>query len=379
MNDLKRQAVEADLQFQIMLNYQGDMDEFSDMSDAARRRDRWFTALITRVFRIQNNDEMLGKSMGFVQEAFAVAYRRMLPYDLQLQHRPFQYWGRTHIPSSAPVALEYLVEKQDVLLPTWAEKLKGRRLGCFIIDAPMGLRGDAAWTLTQVISVVGSIEQWCTPPYTIVLYSLYGLNEVQRALDEADKIKKRKQGGGLQVTHFIMDTLQEGRAGPGSNLSTHMTQEVVVIHPGSVNLNLEAGPHPVRSFPPLMSTSPHNDPNTTEGGFFLHNDNTKVNLSQKPLLQLEFLLRTCHQGNWVVDMCCGSGSGLIAALRMGFPVAGFDSNQTQVDAAKRRVTLFAQQESDASALDGECMEAFDSGEDSAESDLTSAPLTTMTA
>ncbi len=43
-------------------------------------------------------------------------------------------------------------------------------------------------------------------------------------------------------------------------------------------------------------------------------------------------------------MCCGSGSGLIAALRMGFPVAGFDSNQTQVDAAKRRVSLFAQQE-----------------------------------
>ena len=79
-------------------------------------------------------------------------------------------------------------------------------------------------------------------------------------------------------------------------------------------------------------------------GFFLYNDNSKVNLSQKPLLQLEFLLRTCHQGNWVVDMCCGSGSGLIAALRMGFPVAGFDSNQTQVDAAKRRVSLFAQQE-----------------------------------
>ncbi|KAL0018283.1 hypothetical protein WJX77_009248 [Trebouxia sp. C0004] len=65
-------------------------------------------------------------------------------------------------------------------------------------------------------------------------------------------------------------------------------------------------------------------------------------------------------------MCCGSGSSLIAALRIGYPVAGFDNNKTQVDAAKSRVAKFAQQVRDASALDREYMEAFDSDEESAE-------------
>ena len=50
-------------------------------------------------------------------------------------------------------------------------------------------------------------------------------------------------------------------------------------------------------------------------------------------------------------MCCGSGSGLIAALRMGYSVAGFDTNKTQVDAARRRVASFAQQEVILRALD----------------------------
>ncbi|DBB00791.1 TPA: hypothetical protein ACH3X1_000723 [Trebouxia sp. C0004] len=77
-------------------------------------------------------------------------------------------------------------DKQDVSLPTWAGKLRGKKLGCFIIDVPMGLQGDTAWSLQQVIAVVKSIEQRCTPPYTIVLYSLYSMYDVQRALDEAD-------------------------------------------------------------------------------------------------------------------------------------------------------------------------------------------------
>lgn len=57
--------------------------------------------------------------------------------------------------------------------------------------------------------------------------------------------------------------MQEGRAVPGSNLYTHMFQDVLVIHPGSVILNLEAGPHPVRSFGPLSGA--HNDELTSGG------------------------------------------------------------------------------------------------------------------
>lgn len=70
----------------------------------------------------------------------------------------------------------------------------------------------------------------------------------------------------------------------------------------------------------------------------------KVNLSQKPLLELEFLLRVCHQGGWVVDLCCGSGSGLIAAMRLGYNVAGFDIKEAQVNATKARIQKFSEQE-----------------------------------
>ena len=67
----------------------------------------------------------------------------------------------------------------------------------------------------------------------------------------------------------------------------------------------------------------------------------KVNTSQKPLLQLEFLLRVCHQGGWVVDLCCRSSSGLIAGLRMGYNVAGFDIKEMQVKASRDRIKAFA--------------------------------------
>ena len=69
-----------------------------------------------------------------------------------------------------------------------------------------------------------------------------------------------------------------------------------------------------------------------------------MNKFQKPLLQLEFLLRVCHQGGWVVDLCCGSGSGVIAALRLGFSAAGFDIRQEQVDATRQRIAKLAKQE-----------------------------------
>ena len=76
-----------------------------------------------------------------------------------------------------------------------------------------------------------------------------------------------------------------------------------------------------------------------------------MNKYQKPLLQLEFLLRVCHQGGWVVDLCCGSGSGVIAALRLGFCAAGFDVKQQQVDATRKRITNFSKQEVCSFSLD----------------------------
>ncbi|KAL3142119.1 hypothetical protein ABBQ32_004737 [Trebouxia sp. C0010 RCD-2024] len=90
-----------------------------------------------------------------------------------------------------------------------------------------------------------------------------------------------------------------------------MTQEVLVAHPSTTKLNLR--------------------------GYLRDDVGARVNICQKPLLQLEFLLRVCHQGGWVVDLCCASGSGLVAAVRLGHSAAGFDLSEKQVDASKRRL------------------------------------------
>lgn len=71
-----------------------------------------------------------------------------------------------------------------------------------------------------------------------------------------------------------------------------------------------------------------------------------ANQTQKPLLELEFFIRLCRPSidAWIVDLTCGSGSGLIAGLRMGRHVAGYDVSQVQVDAAQARVQAFLKAE-----------------------------------
>ena len=80
-----------------------------------------------------------------------------------------------------------------------------------------------------------------------------------------------------------------------------------------------------------------------------------INGTQKPLLHLEYLLRICHQGGWVLDLCCGSGSGVLAALCMGQDAMGVDVSKgqltfahiyshcilAQVEGTTARVNMFA--------------------------------------
>ncbi|KAL0032741.1 hypothetical protein WJX79_007095 [Trebouxia sp. C0005] len=168
-----------------------------------------------------------------------------------------------------------LQETADTLLPTWTRGIQAKAVGCFIIDAPMGLLGDTAWTLEQLVSVILQINCTFTPPFTIVIYSLYGMGELQRAL--ADQASPQRGGvqEKLQLTNFIVvkDTLQEGRLGPGSNMSTHMAHEGVL-----------------------------------------------------------------GDRRWC------KGSGLIAAMRLGYNVAGFDIKEAQVNATKARIQKFSEQE-----------------------------------
>lgn len=45
------------------------------------------------------------------------------------------------------------------------------------------------------------------------------------------------------------------------------------------------------------------------------------------------------QEKWVVYLCCGSGSGCIAALRMGYIAFGVDAAPDQVQVARKRLDV----------------------------------------
>ena len=77
-------------------------------------------------------------------------------------------------------------------------------------------------------------------------------------------------------------------------------------------------------------------------GYFKAQNGVIVNPYQKPLLQLEFLIRTCMvpEADFVVDLCCGSGSGCVAAVRIGYNAYGIDRSTEQVHEAKRRLNMF---------------------------------------
>ena len=48
----------------------------------------------------------------------------------------------------------------------------------------------------------------------------------------------------------------------------------------------------------------------------------------------------------VLDLCCGSGSGCVAAVRMGYLALGVDRAPEQVGEAKRRLKVFTDNEVD---------------------------------
>ena len=73
-------------------------------------------------------------------------------------------------------------------------------------------------------------------------------------------------------------------------------------------------------------------------------DGEALNANHKGLLELEFLIRVCHQGSYVVDLCCGGGSGCIVGLKMGHDVVGLDLSAEQVAGALKRIRLFADME-----------------------------------
>lgn len=60
--------------------------------------------------------------------------------------------------------------------------------------------------------------------------------------------------------------------------------------------------------------------------------------TQKPLLLLERILRiSSNEGDWVLDPFCGSGTTLVAALRLGRNAVGVDSSKDAVELASERL------------------------------------------
>ncbi len=60
--------------------------------------------------------------------------------------------------------------------------------------------------------------------------------------------------------------------------------------------------------------------------------------TQKPLALLELLVRACcPAGGVVLDPCCGSGTTLVAAERLGRGWIGFDSNPDAIKIARKRL------------------------------------------
>ncbi len=60
--------------------------------------------------------------------------------------------------------------------------------------------------------------------------------------------------------------------------------------------------------------------------------------TQKPLALLELLIGACCEpGGLVLDPCCGSGTTLVAGLRLGRTVLGFDTSERAVALARSRL------------------------------------------
>lgn len=64
--------------------------------------------------------------------------------------------------------------------------------------------------------------------------------------------------------------------------------------------------------------------------------------TQKPLALLELLVGACcRPGGLVLDPCCGSGTTLVAARRLGRGAVGFDVSEAAVAVARRRLAEMA--------------------------------------
>lgn len=86
-------------------------------------------------------------------------------------------------------------------LSAWTNSLEGLKVGCFILDPPMGLRKNTTgWSMRDIMKTVNVIDQSFRNEYSIILYSMYSMASVQAAL----KLDPVADGSRLTVSRFIL-------------------------------------------------------------------------------------------------------------------------------------------------------------------------------
>ena len=91
--------------------------------------------------------------------------------------------------------------------PQWSHLIKGKRVGLVIIDPPLGVGkpsnryNDEPWSMETTVKLLMFLKSRLVPPYTVVLYTLFSMAELQKALQAADDLDERHK---FLISSFVM-------------------------------------------------------------------------------------------------------------------------------------------------------------------------------
>lgn len=98
-----------------------------------------------------------------------------------------------------------------------------------------------------------------------------------------------------------------------------------------------------------------------------HGDNKVVNIYQKPRRLLDWMVNHfSHVGDWVLDLCSGSGTGLAAALALGRPCVAIEIDPRQSAVLRSRVLKLTDDLTGESEIKGVSGDASDDEEEDIE-------------
>ena len=212
-------------------------------------------------------------------------------------------------------------------IPEWMQQ----NYVLFHVDIPYGLNvdvWDVAWTEKEIAQLWETMLALTKSDFfTVVMWS--SLEQQPKVRDTLLKTCQQVYSGTWVKTHSF--------AHSGSML--HQNEEAYCI--GLFNRAPNAAGYSYFNFLPTESrgmgflyppVSPHER--------IVQGDSTKLlNTAQKPVEIMKWLVRHfSRSGDWVCDLCCGSGSFSVASLYEGRNVIALDASAQMVQATSSRVT-----------------------------------------